>query len=562
MQFLRAFALFLIATVVVGVPSSEAAASRASAQPAKLLVSPSGSDANRCTQSAPCLSLRRAYEVAHPGDVVQVADGSYSSEQILVYDPSKATAKRRVVFIAAPGAHPVFTSGIQLAGAQHVEFVGLTLDSTRGNDFGGTAFNRQDPASPRMTDVVFRNGKLQTFNIASGKDITIANSEIGNYCYCNRFSSNNIFSDAQGDSQGITLTGNLFHNITTGGATAHAECLFVKAVDGLTVTNNRFLNCPGTGLAFYDSATGHARNILVENNFMSCQPGTCYGGGATGDTIYLDSKGSQSFSNVTVRFNSSTGEFLFDVNASHAQNFRVYGNALGGGLSCPKGGSFKADYNVGVICGGTNRVKLPTFVDSSPNGDYDAAPGSKQIGAVPLSFCAKNGCPTRDIDGNARPRRWNVDAGADQRDPAGIVLGKTIGAARLGMTEAAVVAAYGSPRRVRSLAAGSGGPRLRLASYRLHGGQLWVIYDSGRVVGLGTSSAYYSTSGGLGPGGPLSMAVSVGFRPTVCRAEYRHVIGAVIATVTQAGRGAKKRVAAMWLRTGRAKLPVKCAAGR
>ena len=444
MLFLKAVAVLLLAgTAVLARPAMDAATSRATAVGPKVFVSPTGSDDGICSRAAPCLTLERAFRQATPGDTVQVADGTYTSGQTLVYDPSKASAKKRVVFAPAPGAHPVFTSGIQLAGAQHIEFVGLTLESSRGNDFGGTALNRQDPSSPRMTDVVFRNGKMQSFNIASGKDIAIVNSEIGNYCYCNRFSSNNIFGDSQGDSQDITISGNVFHDITEGGVTSHAECMFVKAVDGLKITNNRFLNCPGTAIALFDSSTGHARNILIENNFLSCQPGTCYGGGGgpMGNTIVLDWKGSQSFSNVTARFNSSTGQFAFLVGGSRTQNVRVYGNALLGGLTCPTAGNFEADYNVGVLCGGTNTKILPTFVDSSPNGDYHAASGSRQLGAVPERFCERRVCPARDIDRNARPQRWSFDAGADQRDPAGIVLSRTIGAARLGMTEAAVAQA-------------------------------------------------------------------------------------------------------------------------
>ena len=46
-------------------------------------MSPTGSDAGLCTQAAPCKSLDRAYRVAEPGDVVQIAEGSYPGQDVL-----------------------------------------------------------------------------------------------------------------------------------------------------------------------------------------------------------------------------------------------------------------------------------------------------------------------------------------------------------------------------------------------------------------------------------------------------------------------------------------------
>ena len=132
MLFLKAVAVLLLAgTAVLARPAMDAATSRATAVGPKVFVSPTGSDDGICSRAAPCLTLERAFRQATPGDTVQVADGTYTSGQTLVYDPSKASAKKRVVFAPAPGAHPVFTSGIQLAGAQHIEFVGLELRRER-----------------------------------------------------------------------------------------------------------------------------------------------------------------------------------------------------------------------------------------------------------------------------------------------------------------------------------------------------------------------------------------------------------------------------------------------
>ena len=45
-----------------------------SASSANLYLSPSGSDSNPCSQTAPCLSLNRAYRVAKPGAVAEMKE--------------------------------------------------------------------------------------------------------------------------------------------------------------------------------------------------------------------------------------------------------------------------------------------------------------------------------------------------------------------------------------------------------------------------------------------------------------------------------------------------------
>ena len=51
--------------------------------------------------------------------------------------------------------------------------------------------------------------------------------------------------------------------------------------------------------------------------------------------------------------------------------------------------------------------------------------------------------PAMDFDGQRRPTGVPVDAGADQREPVAIVVGRSIGAVRLGMPKANVAAFYG-----------------------------------------------------------------------------------------------------------------------
>src|SRR5262245_45829006 len=57
--------------------------SNAAVQPrAKVFVSTTGSDQANCSRVSPCKTFDRAYRVAQPGQVVEVAGGTYGSQTI------------------------------------------------------------------------------------------------------------------------------------------------------------------------------------------------------------------------------------------------------------------------------------------------------------------------------------------------------------------------------------------------------------------------------------------------------------------------------------------------
>jgi hypothetical protein len=47
-------------------------------------------------------------------------------------------------------------------------------------------------------------------------------------------------------------------------------------------------------------------------------------------------------------------------------------------------------------------------------------------------------------------------------------------------------------------------PFFQRLSFRLHGGELWLLVDAGTVVGVGTTSPYYASLGGFGVGADAS----------------------------------------------------------
>lgn len=103
--------------------SLSAATSACPASAASVFVSPTGSDANPCTQLAPCLTFNRAYRLALPGQVVEVAGGSYGAQKI-EYDAAKTSADD-VVFQPAFAAivdvsYNNLAAGITVYGASHL----------------------------------------------------------------------------------------------------------------------------------------------------------------------------------------------------------------------------------------------------------------------------------------------------------------------------------------------------------------------------------------------------------------------------------------------------------
>jgi len=125
---------------------------------------------------------------------------------------------------------------------------------------------------------------------------------------------------------------------------------------------------------------------------------------------------------------------------------------------------------------------------------------------------------------------------------APIVIGRSIGAITIGMNETEVVGFYGRPRTVARQAFPGLRRTGRLAVYRLHGGTLWVIYDGAQVVGVGTSSPFYTLSGGAGPGVPLQRSPPTGLQWHPCPGAYLRTTGNRETTFVPVGRNPGARI--------------------
>jgi hypothetical protein len=110
--------LAVLLTVLIGCASAEAAT---------LHVAPGGT--GNCTSASPCGSFGVAEATAQPGDVVEVRDGTYGHQTLVV----NRAAGPAVVFREAAGAR-VILGGLSVDGADWLTFNGFETSTQAVGD--------------------------------------------------------------------------------------------------------------------------------------------------------------------------------------------------------------------------------------------------------------------------------------------------------------------------------------------------------------------------------------------------------------------------------------------
>jgi hypothetical protein len=276
---LRALALALGAACLVGVCAAGVAVAlllskgdarkpqTRSVSPRTLYLAPTGVDAGGCASpTAPCSTFERAYRLARPGDVVQLAGGSYPGQTI---QGAAKSSRAHVIFEPAPGAQVRIDGPIYLYGS-HLTLRRLhVVDVTIGN-------YDQTPGRPNPTDVTLSGVVGRDFEIDSATHVTISGGSWGPASACGGpyGGGNNSIRDVTGVVPAdIAIAHVAIHDIQSYDLVGcHIEGLAIFAGHNVAVSDSRFY-----GNSVYDvfvqANSGPISGLVFRGNWMAMPVG-------------------------------------------------------------------------------------------------------------------------------------------------------------------------------------------------------------------------------------------------------------------------------------------------
>lgn len=372
--------------------------------PATRFVATDGSDAGECLAGSPCQTFNRAYEVAAPGEVVDVAGGTYP-EQRIEYDAGKTSAED-VYFRPAAGSFVDVAGNIDAYGS-HATFMAMrALD---------TEIPYDGPAD--VSDVTFWGMDGRNFTIDSGTGINVVGGDYGPASSCGGSAgggNNGIRMNREGVMPSeILIWGVDIHDVQSYDLVqCHIECLIVGAGRDITIRGSRFWNCSIFDV-FLQPFNGQISDVTLENNWFAT-PTDPDGNVNSGRAVEFSGGGP--WRNLLIRHNSVNTAINLNDGAPDPQyeNVLVIGNIAERAVACYNGVTYR--YNVwfgGGVCDPTDvAVSAPPFVRTSDHGDLDYhLSGGPAVDLVP----AATSNLADDFDNEARPHGSARDAGSDER---------------------------------------------------------------------------------------------------------------------------------------------------
>jgi hypothetical protein len=289
-----------------------------------------------------------------------------------------------------------------VAGELHVHASSLELRGMSLNDI----------EVPREADdVVFRNVRSRGIWMQGPTNISFIGGEIS--CGVCPFHSH-LDDGGPPDfrpPRNIVFDGVYFHDWQSASADQHTECLQILAGNGITIRNSVFRNCAtahnGRGATgdLHISWLGNGpktRNVLVENNFFY----------RSGNTYAIQAN---DYAGLRFRYNSIVGPIVVFGGHGDGTPVQLVGNVMGfagcraqqdqPGPVAPL--RFRHNVLAGGRCGAGD-VDAPSSFLNARNDLHLRARAAAIDRGDPSAF------PSRDIDGDRRPRGRRPDAGADE----------------------------------------------------------------------------------------------------------------------------------------------------
>ncbi|MBA2641797.1 MAG: hypothetical protein H0U82_02560, partial [Actinobacteria bacterium] len=479
--------------------------------------------------------LNRAYAVAQPGQTVQVAGGTYPTQNIdwrPGRDQASAVVFRPAGRVTIDGHLKVWASGVHIAG----KATGTVTDwrsRTYSIRVTGDTAVLGDSASQHPRNVTLEGVDTGSLGTYTAETVLVRDIDAGPVVQgaaCNRpqpVIGANVDAELF-NPRNVTWERVVLHGFDRDQAAAEADChtggLFIVNGSNITIRESVFAENIVYNIQVQNYFGRPARNVLIENSWFGCPvlagneaaTKTCNGQAS------LQFNAQSAFSDWLVRFNSFASLYAAGGEGSYS-NIRFVGNAgraPGSNVCRGTGVSFRKNAWAAGTCSASDILltSLP-FVNSSPGQeDLKLRPKTRAAGLVVGSD--PDFRIASDIEHRMRPVRAGRDAGAAQIESAEIVPGGAIGTVRLKVSRQKMIAFYGRPRR-SSIRSG-----IRSDRYRAHGGTLWLRYRGSHVVAVGTTSGYYTTRGGIGPGSSVRDAQRLlGVSWDACRGLYRRAVG-------------------------------------
>jgi len=245
----------------------------------ELYVSPTGNDANSCSQTLPCREIRRALELVGAGDTILVANGTYKGFDV---DDRHGTAGNPIT-IRAQGTSAVVQKTTDRPDNRDTIFITFSsyvvLDGLRSFEANRAAVRVDWSPHVTVRNGVFGNNarwgiftdfsddllieKNETYGSVAEHGIYVSNSGDrpilrGNRSHDNRGAGIQLNADLSSGGDGIItgalLEGNVLYNNGAGGGAA----INLDGVQDTTVRNNLLYGNRATGIALFqiDGAEG------------------------------------------------------------------------------------------------------------------------------------------------------------------------------------------------------------------------------------------------------------------------------------------------------------------
>ena len=352
-------------------------------KPASVFVAVDGSDDFGCTKKRPCATFAAAYNTAKPGEIVEVAGGTYPGQ--LIQENLSKPSGPRVVFRPAKNARVTLTEELRIE-ATYVEFREMAMPLWY--------------ASSTAHHLTFRSIDAALFYITGANDVSVIGGDYGPSV--NADAQIKACSECTSPPRNILVDGAYFHDFQRTDET-HVECLHVLNGDGLTIRNSRFQRCAIIDLGIFQyGAAGATSNVLIENNFFD-HP-------TSGGFYAIDIAPQEGLPlvNYLIRNNSALATMYIDTSAG-TQNVRMIGNVGARQPNhCYDGVVFAHNIWDATKCGATDR-KAPLGFRNPAKFDLHL-----KLGAAARGRGDRTSYPATDIDGQKRPLGNRVDAGADE----------------------------------------------------------------------------------------------------------------------------------------------------